>query len=58
MHIERDPKIVAQEKAEQQARQDSAIRVEQGRYDAAIDSAMAATDRQDSINQQNKTQQQ
>jgi len=58
MHIERDPKEVAREKAEQQALQDSAMQVEQGRYDAAIDSAMAATDKLDSIKQQNKSQQQ
>ena len=58
LHVERDPKELAREKAEQQALLDSATRVEQGKYDAAIDSAMAATDKQDSINQLNKSQQQ
>ena len=50
--LERDPKAIAAE----QAKKDSA-EVEQGKYDAAIDSAMQALDK-DSIHQPIKTEQQ
>ena len=55
-HLERDPKALAAK----QAKSDSdTLVVAQGKYDAAIDSAMQATDKQnDSIKQPNKSQQQ
>lgn len=57
-HLERDPQVIAREQAAAQAAQDSAMQVEQGKYDAAIDSAMQAVDKQDSINKTIKTEQQ
>ena len=55
-HLERDPQAIAREKAAAEAAKDSAMQVEQGKYDAAIDSAMQAVDKQDSIKQPIKTE--